>query len=171
VKTDKDGGVSASSSTTFTAGVAQLQPSDLYVAGTTGNEQIYVYKLVGGAVRVVMNGEDLGTFMLGVSGPDNGGVIVYAQAGDDLIELVGVDDGYGNVGFPNGVVLYGGDGNDVIDARTAINLVLGHGSAGNDVLWGGSFRNMLVGGLGADELHGGTGEDLLIGGTTVYDDD
>lgn len=40
---------------------------------------------------------------------------------------------------------------------------------GDDVLFGGAGRNILIGGLGSDALHGNAGEDILIGGTTDFD--
>src|SRR5262249_58714181 len=41
--------------------------------------------------------------------------------------------------------------------------------AGDDVLSGGSGRNIRIGGIGADTLVGSQGNDILIGGRTVYD--
>src|SRR5207245_4053553 len=65
--------------------------------------------------------------------------------------------------------LFGGDGNDTLDAggSTANNVLLG--GAGADALTGGSGRDLLIGGLGADTLRGGGGDDILIGGYTDYD--
>src|SRR5262249_488534 len=40
---------------------------------------------------------------------------------------------------------------------------------GNDRLFGGNGRNILIGGLGNDDLHGQGDSDILIGGRTAYD--
>ena len=112
-------------------------------AAPLGNDQITATKLASGHVNVVMNGEDLGNFTMGISGPDDGGLLVFAQAGDDNIQLVGKDDGSGNLVFPNAVALFGEDGNDTIDARHATSFIFAHGGAGDDILWGGSGRNTL----------------------------
>lgn len=66
-------------------------------------------------------------------------------------------------------LLFGGDGNDTIDAggSSANNVLVG--GAGVDALFGGSGRDLLIGGLGADTLRGGGGDDILIGGYIDYD--
>jgi PKD repeat protein len=116
-------GYGGSAADKLTVTVANVTPAAylLYVGGTTGSDQIGVKPVGGGAVRVMINGEDLGTFTLGVSAPGNGGVIVYAQAGDDTVELVGTDDGTGNLVFPYAAALFGGadqandaDGSDLV---------------------------------------------------------
>jgi len=50
--------------------------------------------------------------------------------------------------------------------ETALTSVRG---TGNDTLYGGKGRNILIGGTGKDTLVGGAGDGLLIGGTTAYD--
>jgi hypothetical protein len=42
---------------------------------------------------------------------------------------------------------------------------------GNDTIYGGNERDLLIGGLGVDRLLGGSDSDILIGGITIYDDD
>ena len=172
VATDKDGGVSSPLVSSYTVHVAAKQGGDLYVGGSTGDDEISVFTLGPGTVRVEMNGQDQGTYTLGfLSGGGGGGVAVFAQAGNDIIEIVGADDGSGNIVFPHGLALFGDDGNDVLDASAANDFVLALGGAGDDILWGGSGRDTLIGGLGVDVLHGGSGQDLLIGGSTDYDAD
>src|SRR5581483_6919298 len=65
--------------------------------------------------------------------------------------------------------LFGGDGNDTLDASLATGPTVLVGGAGDDLLLGGSGRDVLIGGAGTDTLHGGAGEDLLIGGATAHD--
>src|SRR5204863_4203025 len=88
-------------------------------------------------------------------------LLVYGNGGDDTIRLAG------NLAVP--ALLFGGDGNDTLDAggSTANNVLVG--GAGNDTLLGGSGRDLLIGGAGADTLRAGGGGALLIGGTTDYD--
>src|SRR5205807_682916 len=81
--------------------------------------------------------------------------------GDDAIYLRG--------GLSVPALLFGGDGNDTLDASgsSANNVLVG--GAGNDWLYGGSGRDLLIGGLGADTLRAGGGGAILIGGYTDYD--
>jgi len=87
-------------------------------------------------------------------------LIVYGYGGDDGLVV------------SSGVVvpglLFGGEGNDTIQADGTADAVL-IGGAGNDSLYGGGGRNVMIGGLGADFLNGGGGDDILIGGYTDYD--
>jgi Ca2+-binding RTX toxin-like protein len=68
-------------------------------------------------------------------------------------------------------VLFGGDGNDTLNASgsTASNILVG--GPGNDTLQGGRGRDILIGGLGADVLRAGSDDQILIGGTTDFDND
>jgi Ca2+-binding RTX toxin-like protein len=86
---------------------------------------------------------------------------VYGYGGYDTLQLTS--------GLTVPAFLFGGDGNDTLDARgsTANNVLVG--GAGTDVLYGGSSRDLLIGGLGADALKGGGGDDILIGCATDYD--
>ena len=65
----------------------------------------------------MINGQDYGSFVTGITAGGTGSVAAYGQAGDDLIQLVGGDDGQGHVVFPFLAALLGGDGNDTLDAR------------------------------------------------------
>ncbi len=60
-------------------------------------------------------------------------------------------------------VLYGGTGDETIEAKGANDVVFA--GAGNDTLKGGSGNDLLQGGEGKDVLRGGDGRDLLDGGT------
>src|SRR5207249_2162946 len=85
--------------------------------------------------------------------------------GDDHISVLR------NQSTPLGVPAYmfGGCGDDELDAggSTANNVIVG--GAGQDRLWGGTGRDILIGGGGADQLRGGDGDDILIGEKTAYD--
>src|SRR5262249_61716100 len=82
IATDKDGGISAPTHLNFWVYKAQVQGGDLYVGGSTGNDTITITKLANGQVNLVVNGEDLGSYFLGYTGADGGGVILYAHAGN-----------------------------------------------------------------------------------------
>jgi PKD repeat protein len=114
---------------------AQVQAGTLYVGGTTADDNIGVTSVGNGDVLVTIDGAEIGTFA-GVSG-----VVVYGQAGDDLIDVRGAS------AIP--AQLLGGDGNDQLN--------------------GGNGRDLLIGGDGADKLNGGAGEDILVGGMTAHD--
>ncbi len=133
-----------------------LDPSRnaLLVTGTPENDVIFFQRRRGGAIRVLVNGGNLGTF----SNIDV--VIAEGLAGNDLIVVDGsliVD-----------ARLYGGEGDDRLYAGLAgINLL--DGGPGNDRLYASPFGStVMVGGEGNDELNGGLlSRDILIGGTGV----
>ncbi|HYV38561.1 MAG TPA: Calx-beta domain-containing protein, partial [Gemmataceae bacterium] len=163
--TDKDSGVSSVATAAVTIASVQLQGGDLYIGGTTGDDQIIVQPAdASGGLEIFINGEDQGTFT------PTGKVVVFGQAGDDVIQLAALPtaDG-GSIPFTSAAVVFGGDGNDTIDASGASAGVILVGGAGNDTLLGGSGSDVLIGGSGADTLHGGAGDDLLVGGASAYD--
>ena len=124
----------------------------LVVNGTADSELIAVLHACDG-LEVYFGFESMGVF------PATGRVIVYGNAGNDLL-LIGP-------GVLNQAWLYGGDGNDA--------LKLGHGGGiafgglGSDALVGGNQRDILVGGEGSDLLVGNPGDDILISAMTVFD--
>jgi Ca2+-binding RTX toxin-like protein len=66
------------------------------------------------------------------------------------------------------VVVYGGDGNDMVKVDNVFGVVpfgvIEKGGDGNDLLIGGNRVDDLLGGLGDDELRGMSGNDFLDGG-------
>jgi VCBS repeat-containing protein len=166
--TDKDGGASApaSASAPITIRAAELQGNVLVVGGTPGGDTVVIKPVDGnGNLSVTVNGAGLGTFH------PTGRIVVYAQAGNDTVQLAQSAKIKGNI-YSVGVqaVLFGGDGDDTLDARGSSTDNVLSGGSGADVLWGGG-DDLLVGGLGADVLHGGGDDDILIGGTTDFDAD
>lgn len=89
------------------------------------------------------------------------------RAGDDYVDLSGVDESFGRArfkgfGIGTGAAALTGDGDDrVIGSATAFNLFLGH--EGDDEASGGRRRDMLGGGLGSDELRSAGGRDRVLG--------
>lgn len=79
--------------------------------------------------------------------------------------------------FTSGIVLQTGvtqsyyGGNDIVYGTTGHDTLLGgdgndfiSGRAGNDMLYGGAGNDTLVGGYGIDKLYGDDGNDILLGG-------
>ena len=91
---------------------------------------------------------------------------IYAGAGADVIDLTSQRFEYAGGGF--GMVVTGGDGDDVIWASQGKNLLCGDG--GNDRFVGASGNDVLVGGAGDDTMHGGGGEDLFVFGANWGND-
>src|SRR5205823_1626392 len=117
--TDKDGGTSADASQAVNIVVAELQDGDLVVGGSTADDAITIQPIdVNGTLGVVLNGVAQGSFV------PTGRVIVFGQAGNDVIQVV-------SVGLP--VVLLGGDGDDTLDASTVSGSTVLSGGAGNDI--------------------------------------
>jgi Ca2+-binding RTX toxin-like protein len=56
----------------------------------------------------------------------------------------------------------GGSGNDLLTGGSGRNVILG--GTGNDVLYGAAGDDVLLGGDGNDDLFGGSGNDVLVGG-------
>ncbi len=160
--TDKDGGVSdiKTITVTITPYAFITDPCDanktaLVIGGTSGNDQIKVNPGGGSAdIKFIVNG--LSTTV----SPPTGHIIVYAGAGNDTVQVAG------GITIPS--LLFGGDGNDTIDAGNGASVLIG--GDGNDTLRGGNSNDILIGGKGIDNLSGVASDDVLIGGTTSYDD-
>jgi hypothetical protein len=159
--TDKDGGESAPVSESVVVSIVALQPdpSDpnkaaLVIGGTLADDHIDVSQQgQTGVLTVTINKVAYGPFS------PTGHIIVYAQAGNDIVHV------HGNITLPT--MLFGGDGDDVLVGGSGPNILVG--GAGNDTLIGGSVRDLIIGGLGADALDGQGEDDLLIAGNTAYD--
>jgi Ca2+-binding RTX toxin-like protein len=148
------------------AGVAPvvLQGAILVVGGTTSADKIYLTAAdsTGKSVNISINGTSWGTFQPGQ-------IVVYGQAGNDTIQIKSAIINKQTVYVTVPAVLFGGDGNNTLDASgsTANNVLVG--GAGTDHLTGGRGRDLLIGGRGSDTLTAGSGDDILIGGSTIWD--
>jgi uncharacterized delta-60 repeat protein len=164
--TDKDGATSVSpGSASITIAAVQMQGNNLVVGGTTGDDTIVINPAdAGGDLNVTINGVLQGTYH------PTGQIIVYAQAGNDTVDLQSVKNRGQRIYVAVPALLFGGDGDDTLDVSgsRANNILVG--GAGNDVLRGGLGSDLLIGGTGADTLYAGSGGDILIGGSTIYDD-
>ncbi len=170
---------------------AYLSGSQLYVNGSSGADTISV-NVVGNAdtqnaVVKVTNG--IGKTAVTKTFRNVTGVTINGGAGNDTLKLSGtnladfwfyasVDGGKGNDNiilgrYDGGVGLFGGTGNDTINASQAYsqysfigiysNIYI-NGGAGNDDLTGSTGNDYLAGGDGDDILRGNAGDDTLNGG-------
>ncbi|MCS7015415.1 MAG: PKD domain-containing protein, partial [Gemmatales bacterium] len=169
VAVDQNGTASEAATHQITIHTMALQPDPLHpgrvalvIGGTPGNDAIRIYRRPGaGDIGVRINREAERRFVPnGASQPSISRIIVYAQAGNDHVDI------QRDVSQP--AWFFGGDGNDYLHARSGNNVLVG--GAGNDQLLGGMGRDLLIGGLGSDLLHGGSGQDILIDGPTIFDD-
>ena len=80
---------------------------------------------------------------------------IRAGAGDDIVDMTSQRFEYTG----DGLVIRGGDGDDVIWANKGDNLLFG--DAGNDRIAGASGDDVIVGGIGNDSMHGGGGNDVF----------
>lgn len=163
---DKDGSQSASPATFDAVVSSAAMEGTTLVAG--GNNIVLQPADAQGGISVTVDGSPQGIFT------PTGQIVVYGLAGGDNIQLLGgyldhrhADHDPTQIAVP--AVIFGGAGDDTIDARgsSANNVLVG--ASGNDVLYGGSGRNLLIGGGGSDRLYAGGDGDILIGGTTDYD--
>jgi len=137
----------------------------LAVGGSVGNKTILLTPAdSAGDIKVKYNGTALGSYH------PTGHILVYGQAGNDIIQLKSATIGTTTYYITVPAFLYGGStGNDILDARgsTANNVLTGGG--GKNTLYGGRGRDLLIAGTGAATLNAGVRDDLLIGGSTNYD--
>jgi parallel beta-helix repeat protein len=83
--------------------------------------------------------------------------IVYLglDGNDQITVLAGID-------LP--IVVFGGDGNDILNASSATGKITLDGGEGDDTLRGGAGENLLKTGPGANVTYGGSGYTLHLGG-------
>ncbi len=168
-----------------------VQGGDLVVGGTDGRDLIHVTRSQE-RLRVTVNGQRVAEL-------DDAGittVVVYAQAGNDLLQVQSkVGQRIVAYGGPGHDVLFGGGQDDLLEGGPGDDQLFGQdghdllrggqgrdglfGGRGNDILMGEDDRdwlfdiqgrNLLIGGLGRDLLFGSPAGNLLIGGTTRLDD-
>lgn len=89
-------------------------------------------------------------------------VSVFGDAGDDTLRLTSPMGDADKPRTASSGYLYGGDGDDLLDASIARRVTL-DGGKGGDLLIGSDFDDILLGGPGTDELRGADGRDALKG--------
>ncbi|MBO5762486.1 MAG: C10 family peptidase, partial [Lentisphaeria bacterium] len=83
---------------------------------------------------------------------------IRAGFGDDIVDMTSQQFTYSG----DGVIIYGGSGNDTIWANRGANTLFG--DAGNDRIVGGSSDDYIIGGAGNDAMLGGGGNDIFCFG-------
>jgi Ca2+-binding RTX toxin-like protein len=118
---------------------------------------------------MTLSGLSTGTVVINDSGElsDADAGIVTATASADVINIFSNEVTRGGERFAFArlrfLSVYGGDGDDSIDASTRIRGTLIDGGAGNDSLVGGERNDELVGGGGNDTIRGAAGDDTMRG--------
>jgi Ca2+-binding RTX toxin-like protein len=139
----------------------------LFIGGTTGTDTITVTpaNATGTSVSVSING------VVQTGGPfvPTGHLLVYGQAGNDVIQIVSKTINQQPVSVAIPALLFAGMGNCTLSVvgSSASNVVVG--GTGSNTLTGGSGRDILIGGGGGSVLNAGSGGDILIGGRTAHD--
>jgi Ca2+-binding RTX toxin-like protein len=65
-------------------------------------------------------------------------------------------------------LLIGTNFNDILRGSATRSMVI-NAAGGVDQVYGGSGRDILIGGVAADQIFGGGGDDILVGGRISYD--
>jgi Ca2+-binding RTX toxin-like protein len=132
-------------------GYAQLNGSTVNVYGSSQVDTITVTD--SGPLEFIVNGASSQFDSMQVTA-----INIFAYGGNDTVLINSLTSG-------KTVQVYGGGGNDTlrVDGSVTSGVML-NGGDGNDVLVGGSGNDVLIGGAGNDWLEGGDGSDTLIGG-------
>lgn len=139
-----------------------LHPGEkiLVVGGTTGADGILIQPAADPEfVSVRINEREELVKVRDSFGPAVRRILVYAQDGDDRVEVTGSLDLTSEI--------FGGGGNDRLKGGGGDDVLVG--GDGDDLLVGGSGRDVLIGGMGADHILGNANDDILIAGTTLHD--
>ncbi|MBE7219237.1 MAG: M10 family metallopeptidase C-terminal domain-containing protein, partial [Caulobacteraceae bacterium] len=133
------------------------------VGGGIGNLAIYpgvaIEDAIAGAGNDVVLGNVFANTVLGLGGADSligggGADTLFGNAGNDVIFPGFADPASGMT--TTGVAAYGGQGDDVIDARATNAPNLLSGDIGNDTIFSGAGFETVLGGQGDDSLVGGS---------------
>ena len=160
---------SATSRTVFFAnGADRVSLSDaeavddrfLRVTSAGSGPALTFLQAVGGSLTIETAG---GNDTITIGRLDNnfsGDLLLDGSGGNDRIVVANQSNVTGTINLSAD----GGEGRDVLDASAFTQGVVLFGGAGNDVLLGGSGNDDLFGQEGADVLTGGAGNDMLNGG-------
>jgi uncharacterized delta-60 repeat protein len=161
---DKDGGTSPAAADTAPVVPVAFAGGTLSVGGTAGNDTITVRPAnTAGDLEVLRNGTTTGPY----SGVTE--IVLYGLDGADKLSVTTKKFGPTTVSVPQPAYLFGGAGDDTLDASGTTGGAVLSGGAGNDALTGGGGNDLLFGGVGTDTLRGGGGSDVLVGG--IFDPD
>lgn len=135
----------------------------LTVVGTNKSDSIeIVFDSDANKLSVIENDQVTKEFAIDAAQPQVTKIVVYGGNGDDILSITGTSIPASLFGGNGNDQLQGGDGNDTLDGGNGNDQL--DGGAGNDVLNGGNGCDQLAGGAGDDSLTGGRGWDQLDGG-------
>ncbi|HEY9171448.1 MAG TPA: Calx-beta domain-containing protein [Verrucomicrobiae bacterium] len=156
-----------------------VHATNLKLTLTSGTAIEYVW---GSEKNDVLVGNSLDNIFVGGLGSDsitgNGGTtnIIYEIRDADMVltdTTLTIGSESDTLAGIQGAYLFGGEGNNILDATAFTGNVWLSGMGGNDTLYGGSGNDILIGGDGDDVLRGNGGDDDLRGGkgndTYVFD--
>jgi Ca2+-binding RTX toxin-like protein len=152
---------------------ANWSAGTLTIDGTSGADVIKVYKKSADSTVTVYDGTNIviGSPFSGVTY-----IVVNANDGNDTVTLGSTAHGTGsdvNSAFdvPISVVaeLYGGDGNDTLNATDQNDIL--EGGAGTDTLNGAAGNDTLTGNDGDDTFNGETGNDYMFASSSTDGND
>ncbi len=162
--------------------IMTLQNTNNTAVMVSRDERVYVGDNASGSVDDILIHSDAtkAAIMYGFGGNDAiagevGNDYLFGGDGEDSIEGKGgadyIEGGTGNDTIiwannsaGNGVTVYGGGGDDMLDPGTDIRNDSVFGDAGNDTLYGGSGNDTISGGDDSDWVFGEFGDDLISGG-------
>jgi Ca2+-binding RTX toxin-like protein len=139
---------------------------DRAIVTATGAGDTYVIApyTLGGVIYAGINAQS--TAGIDVSTTNVEEIVLHAGAGADTILIQG-DLSTAGVAQST-VIVYGGVGDDVIDASGLVGSppveAELYGEGGNDTITGGGNNDIIDGGAGVDQLRGNDGDDILIAG-------
>jgi hypothetical protein len=158
VNVSVNGGGTAYSSATATAGIFVMAPSfppqplvfggNLLIAGTNNSDVITVDTTVDPYLATVASIQDKIP-----ASQVSGHLIIYTFGGSDYVLVVGLVS----------AEIHAGNGNDTITGGAGDDVIFGGGGA--DVIQGGGGNDVLIGGTGRSRVTAGPGNSLLVGGT------
>ena len=139
-------------------------PDFAYVTGTGGYDEIVLTSGGVGVTNVTVNAyreaartnlirSESYTITQGVD--TDGSIVIDSSINDDYVNV--------SSAVTVGVVIRGGDGDDVLIAGSGNDVV--RGEDGNDAIYGRSGNDRLFGNDGNDVIYAGSGNDIVVGGS------
>ena len=120
---------------------------------TEGFDHIIIFRHDGNTTSILLAPNDvpLKIIYIGLGEP----IILRPAGGNDIIEM-GINGSY--------IEVYGGDGDDFVDARYQVIPMVFWGGEGNDRIDGGEQKTTVYGEGGNDTVNGGVGKENVDGG-------
>jgi Ca2+-binding RTX toxin-like protein len=148
-----------------------LGGSTIFASGGQGDDTFNLWGLQDSRIKVDIDA-GTGNDRIYLTNPNDptqsfaGTAIIRGGDGDDIIYGgSGSDEIYGGLGVDT---IYAGSGDDLVfsdegfKSRNSVRAISGP-TDGDDRIFGGSGRDILIGGGGVDTIDGGDGDDIVIG--------